>query len=48
MITYLRYVPHNQLLAFLAKGWKISDELHGSNHGQWSVLMYWPFDGEPV
>ena len=47
MITYLRYVPHNQLLVFLAKGWEISDELHGASHGEWSVLMVWPFDWEP-
>ena len=47
MITWLRYTPHSQLLLYLARGWVIEDELHESNHGNWSVLMRWPFDGEP-
>jgi hypothetical protein len=47
MITWLRYVPHGQMLQFLAKGWELSDELHGSSHGNWSVLMRWAGEGEP-
>lgn len=47
MITWLRYVPHGQIVEFLARGWTIRDELHGTNHGHFAVLMQWPFDGEP-
>ena len=39
MIIWLRYVPHHQMLQFLARGWEISDELHFTNHGHYSVLM---------
>lgn len=47
MIQWLRYVPHHALLLHLAKGWRISDELHGVGHGDFSVLMVWPFETEP-
>lgn len=47
-MIWLRYVPHAQLLRFLATGWAISDELHGTNHGEYSVLMIWEGEGEPA
>ena len=47
MIAWLKYVPHNALLAHLAQGWAISDELHGVNHGNYAVLCHWPHEGEP-
>lgn len=47
MTTWLRYVPHAQMLQFLAEGWLIEDEFHGTNHGEYAVLMRWPFEGEP-
>lgn len=46
-MIWLRYVPHNQILVALAKGWVIRDELHGTGHGNWSVLMMWDGEGEP-
>lgn len=46
-MIWLRYVPHAQILRFLATGWAISDELHGTNHGEYSVLMIWEGEGEP-
>ncbi len=46
-MIWLRYVPHPQMLQFLARGWAISDELHGTSHGNYSVLMVWEGDGEP-
>lgn len=46
-IEYLRYVPHGQMLLFLARGWAISDELHFTTHGQYAVLMVWGGEGEP-
>lgn len=47
-MIWLRYVPHAQILRFLATGWAISDELHGTNHGEYSVLMIWEGEGEPA
>lgn len=48
MITWLRYVPHSQMLLFLSRGWVIDDELHMTSHGEYAVLMRWPFETEPV
>lgn len=47
MIEWLRFVPHGQLCLFLAQGWEIVDELHGTNHGNWSTLMRWTGEGDP-
>lgn len=46
-VQWLQYVPHNQVVVFLARGWSISDELHGTNHGNYAVLMLWGGVGEP-
>lgn len=45
--TWLRYVPHGQLVLFLARGWRISNDLAGTHHGEYSVLMVWPHESEP-
>lgn len=47
MITWLKYVPHYSMCVHLCRGWALEDELHGVGHGHWSVLMRWPFEGEP-
>lgn len=47
-MIWLRYVPHSQILLYLAKGWSISDELHGTSHGVWSILMQYDGEGEPT
>lgn len=47
MITYFRYVPHSQIVIYLARGWTIDDEMHGTSHGVWSVLMRYEGEGEP-
>lgn len=47
MIEWLRYVIHAEVDKFLAQGWEISDDLQGTSHGQWSVLMKWTGEGEP-
>ena len=39
--TTLKFCPHNELLSHLSKGWTLSDELHGTSHGHWSVLLEW-------
>ena len=47
MISYFCYVPHGKMLIYLARGWSFDDELHGTNHGNYSVLMRWDGEGEP-
>lgn len=46
-VTWLRYVPHGRMAEFLVKGWRISDELHGTSHGNYAVLMVWGGVGDP-
>lgn len=46
-MIWLRYVPHSQILLYLAKGWSISDDLAGTNHGFYSVLMVIESESEP-
>lgn len=46
-IQFLKYVPHVDMLQHLASGWRLSDELHGTNHGHYAVLMVWVGEGEP-
>lgn len=47
-MTWLRFCPHSQMLRFLAKDWILVDELHGTNHGHWSVLLQYSGEGEPT
>ena len=47
-IQFLKYVPHVDMLGHLASGWRLSDELHGTNHGHYAVLMVWDGEGEPA
>lgn len=47
MISWLRYVPHDQIEAFLAKGWEIVDTLAATHHGDHAILMRWAGEGEP-
>ena len=47
MITWLKLVPHSELLFRLAQGWVVSDELHGAPHGHYAVLCKWKGEGEP-
>lgn len=48
-MIWLRYVPHGRMLEFLRKGWTFDggDELHGTSHGEYAVLLRWGGDGEP-
>jgi hypothetical protein len=45
-MTWLRYVLHNEVPAFEAKGWKVHAPL-SRHHGFYSVLMIWGGEGEP-
>ena len=47
MISYFRFVPLHQVGSFLAQGWTIDDDLAGTSHGVWSVLMRYEGEGEP-
>lgn len=46
MISWLRFVPHHQIQFRLSQGWRVVDDLGGTYHGQWSVLMQWMGEGE--
>ncbi len=47
MITFFRYVPHAELIAHLAQGWEVADDLADTHHGRHASLCRWPQDGEP-
>jgi len=47
-MIWLRYVPHRDILIYLAKGWKISDEMHNTPHGFYSVLMFIECESYPT
>jgi hypothetical protein len=46
MITWFKYVRHEDRPAYEAAGWVYDGDL-GPTHGQWSVLMKWAGEGEP-
>jgi hypothetical protein len=47
LTQFLKYVVHGEIVVHLAEGWEISDDLHGTNHGNYAVLMVWMGKGEP-
>lgn len=47
MITWLRYVSHADIESFKVKGWKVSNDLSGTHHGCYSVIMVWAGQGVP-
>lgn len=48
MITWLKYVVLADVGAHLARGWTIADDLAGTHHGHFSVIMRWVGSGEPT
>lgn len=36
------YAPKSGWLAMLARGWLFADDLAGTSHGRWSVLLWRP------
>ncbi len=46
--TYLKYVRHHEVEAYKAKGWVVSDDLSGTHHHFYSVLMSWNGEGDPT
>jgi hypothetical protein len=47
MIEYVHFVRHHDVEGFHELGWRISDYLDGTPHGQYAVIMQWEGDGEP-
>jgi hypothetical protein len=45
--VYLRYVTHEDVPAFEAKGWRKHSDMQ-RHHGHYSILMIWEGDGEPA
>lgn len=45
-MTYLRYVPYDDIEAWLAKGWRVLGGMYG-HHASHAVLMVFTSDGEP-
>ena len=40
-VSYARFVLHHRALDYVLLGWIPSPGLHGTGHGEWSVLMTW-------
>jgi hypothetical protein len=47
MTTFFRYVPHANVQAYEAQGWRVVSDLTGCRHGAFAVLMQWEGAGEP-
>jgi hypothetical protein len=45
-MTWLRYVTHDQVASFEAKGWRFHCPMQ-RHHGHYSVLMIWEGNDEP-
>jgi hypothetical protein len=43
-IRTFRYVPHHLVDDYQLLGWMMVDDLGGTPHGQWQVLMEWLCD----
>jgi hypothetical protein len=44
---WYRYVPHDEVAAYEARGWDWTSALVDTRHGEHAVLMSWPHDTEP-
>lgn len=38
-VTWFRYVPMGDVAMWLALGWALADDMAGTHHGHYSVLM---------
>ena len=47
-ISFYRYVPLGFVHAFEKAGWVATPALRGTHHGDYSELMEWRGEGEPV
>jgi hypothetical protein len=44
---WVQFVRHHDVEGFHELGWRISDYLDGTPHGQYAVIMQWEGKGEP-
>lgn len=48
-VTWFRYVALHEVAQWLALGWELADDMAGTHHGHYSVLMsYTGEDAPPV
>ena len=47
MLTWYKYVPHDDVAAYVAAGWEKSTALKDTHHGDYATLCVWEHDGEP-
>jgi hypothetical protein len=48
IISYFHYVRLHDVPRWIEAGWEETDALKGTGHGDYSELMKWKRDGEPV
>lgn len=46
-MIWLRYIALKDVGEWLAKGWTIADDLAGTHHGHYSIIMRYVGEGEP-
>jgi hypothetical protein len=44
---WVKYVPHEQVAAYVAAGWEESSALVDTHHGEYCKLCVWPHDTDP-
>lgn len=44
---FFKFVGHGDVEAWKDVGWVCERSLEGTHHGQYSVLMKWPREGQP-
>lgn len=48
MTFYTKFIPHNQVQAYQALGWRLAGNGSGLGaHAHWSALMRWDGEGNP-
>lgn len=47
-IQFTKYVRLYDVDRWKAAGWEETDALKGTHHGDYSEVMIWPGEGEPV
>ncbi|WP_425991331.1 hypothetical protein [Afipia sp. DC4300-2b1] len=46
--SVFKYVRHHDVERWAALGWRDTGALRGTHHGEYSQLMEWSGEGEPV
>jgi hypothetical protein len=48
IISHYYYVRLSDVPRWIEAGWEETHSLKGTHHGDYSELMLWPHEGEPV